>query len=213
MEGDVLFTWKTTLSDPNNVLQSWDPTLVNPCTWFHVTCNSDNSVVRVDLGDAGLSGPLVPQLRRLTNLRYLSVYNNSPSGSIPRKIGNLKKLIRLDLYNNQLSGALPASIGSLKSLEFMRVNNNNLTGPIPRKVIQLIINGNLRILNVSNNSLAGTMKATSSTGSNSIHLRGHFVLIIYLLITNYVLYFYLRTICHHKRHTRPISSKVLSICK
>ncbi|CAN0928292.1 LRR receptor kinase BAK1 [Linum grandiflorum] len=47
MEGDALHNLRTNLIDPNNVLQSWDPTLVNPCTWFHVTCNTDNSVIRV----------------------------------------------------------------------------------------------------------------------------------------------------------------------
>ncbi|KAK9214461.1 hypothetical protein WN944_006453 [Citrus x changshan-huyou] len=164
MEVDALYTWRTMLSDPNNVLQSWDPTLVNPCTWLHVTCNSEDIVVRVDLGNAGLSGPLVPQLGLLTNLQYLSVYKNNISGSIPSEIGNLKKLISLGLFNNQLSGAIPASIGNLRSLKFMRLNNNNLTGRIPREVIQLIINGSLRILNVANNSLAGTMRATNSTG-------------------------------------------------
>lgn len=44
---DVLSAWKATLVDPNNVLQSWDPTLLNPCNWFHITCNSENSVTRV----------------------------------------------------------------------------------------------------------------------------------------------------------------------
>lgn len=46
-EGDALYTLKRSLSDPDNVLQSWDPTLVSPCTWFHVTCNQDNRVTRV----------------------------------------------------------------------------------------------------------------------------------------------------------------------
>ncbi|KAK4352457.1 hypothetical protein RND71_027975 [Anisodus tanguticus] len=71
MEGDALHSLRTNLQDPNNVLQSWDPTLVNPCTWFHVTCNNDNSVIRVDLGNAALSGQLVPQLGLLKNLQYL----------------------------------------------------------------------------------------------------------------------------------------------
>ncbi|KAJ0096209.1 hypothetical protein Patl1_17001 [Pistacia atlantica] len=115
-EGDVLSSWKATLVDPNNVLQSWDPTLVNPCTWFHVTCNSENSVKRVDLGNAGLHGPLVPQLGNLTNLQYL------------------------------------------------RLNNNNLSGILPAEVIRLITFGNLRVLNVANNSLAGTVHSTNSTG-------------------------------------------------
>ncbi|KAF5193878.1 Somatic embryogenesis receptor kinase, partial [Thalictrum thalictroides] len=69
--GDALHNLRTNLIDPNNVLQSWDPTLVNPCTWFHVTCNNDNSVIRVDLGNATLSGSLVPQLGLLKNLQYL----------------------------------------------------------------------------------------------------------------------------------------------
>jgi len=46
-EGDALYTLKRSLTDPDNVLQSWDPTLVSPCTWFHVTCNQDNRVTRV----------------------------------------------------------------------------------------------------------------------------------------------------------------------
>lgn len=48
-EGDALYTLRRSLSDPDNVLQSWDPTLVNPCTWFHITCNQDNRVTRVYL--------------------------------------------------------------------------------------------------------------------------------------------------------------------
>lgn len=48
-EGDALYTLRRSLSDPNNVLQSWDPTLVNPCTWFHVTCNQDSRVTRLSL--------------------------------------------------------------------------------------------------------------------------------------------------------------------
>ena len=45
--GDALYSLRQSLKDANNVLQSWDPTLVNPCTWFHVMCNNDNSVIRV----------------------------------------------------------------------------------------------------------------------------------------------------------------------
>lgn len=95
-EVDALTAWKRVLVDPNNVLQSWDPK-VNPCLWFHVTCDSLNSVIRVDLGNASLSGPLIPQLGDLTNLQYLEVFGNKLSGSIPRELGNLTHLISLDL--------------------------------------------------------------------------------------------------------------------
>ncbi|KAJ0037539.1 hypothetical protein Pint_23785 [Pistacia integerrima] len=158
------FFLESHLVDPNNVLQSWDPTLVNPCTWFHVTCNSENSVTRVDLGNAGLHGPLVPQLGNLTNFQYLEVFENNISGSIPDEIGHLTSLVSLDLYNNKLSGPIPATLGNLKSLRFMRLNNNNLSGILPAEVIRLITFGNLRVLNVANNSLAGTVHSTNSTG-------------------------------------------------
>ena len=46
-EGDALYALRQRLRDPNGVLQSWDPTLVNPCTWFHVTCNQASRVVRL----------------------------------------------------------------------------------------------------------------------------------------------------------------------
>lgn len=47
LEGDALYAFRHSLTDPDNVLDSWDPTLVNPCTWFHVTCNQDNHVTRL----------------------------------------------------------------------------------------------------------------------------------------------------------------------
>lgn len=46
-EGDALYAFRHSLTDPDNVLDSWDPTLVNPCTWFHITCNQDNHVTRL----------------------------------------------------------------------------------------------------------------------------------------------------------------------
>ncbi|KAM3324220.1 leucine-rich repeat protein 1-like isoform X1 [Capsicum chacoense] len=162
--GDILYGWKTYLIDPNNVLQSWDPTLDNPCTWFHVTCNGQNSVVRVDLGAANLSGTLVPQMAMLSNLQYLQVQNNSIGGEIPSQLGNLTKLVSLGLENNQLNGPIPSSLGNLKSLRWMRLNSNKLSGKIPISVLKLIYWGNLQLLNVSDNQLAGTLRQANQTG-------------------------------------------------
>ncbi|XP_059434417.1 leucine-rich repeat protein 1-like [Corylus avellana] len=161
-EGDALYAWKTKLVDPNGVLQSWDPNLVNPCTWYHVTCDNDNSVTRVDLGNAGLSGILVPQLGALSNLQYLEVYGNNISGVIQTVIGNLTTLISLDLYQNHLSGIIPSSLGNLVSLRFLRLNSNKLSGVIPAELLQLVRLGNLMILNVSDNQLVGSVHRTNT---------------------------------------------------
>ncbi|XP_062156343.1 leucine-rich repeat protein 1-like [Alnus glutinosa] len=167
-EGEALHAWKTKLVDPNGVLQSWDPTLVNPCTWYHVTCNGDNSVTRVFMtcftieGTSALSGILVPQLGALSNLQYLEVYGNNISGVIPTGIGNLTRLISLDLYQNHLSGVIPSSLGNLVSLRFLRLNSNKLSGVIPAEVLQLVRWGNLMILNVSDNQLVGSAHRTNT---------------------------------------------------
>ncbi|KAI0495343.1 hypothetical protein KFK09_025493 [Dendrobium nobile] len=159
MEGDALHSLRTNLKDPNNVLQSWDPTLVNPCTWFHVTCSPDNSVIRVDLGNAQLSGQLVPQLGQLKNLQYLELYSNTISGTIPSDLGNLTNLVSLDLYLNNFTGTIPESLGKLTQLRFLRLNNNNLTGQIPVSLTNISA---LQVLDLSNNNLSGGVPSNGS---------------------------------------------------
>ncbi|CAN8276147.1 unnamed protein product [Cochlearia groenlandica] len=159
-EGDALSALKSSLtSDPNKVLQSWDATLVTPCTWFHVTCNSDNSVTRVDLGNANLSGQLVMQLGQLPNLQYLELYSNNITGPIPEQLGNLTELVSLDLYLNNLSGPIPASLGRLRKLRFLRLNNNSLSGEIPRSLTAVLT---LQVLDLSNTRLTGDIPVNGS---------------------------------------------------
>ncbi|XP_044490626.1 leucine-rich repeat protein 1-like [Mangifera indica] len=154
-EADALSALKNALVDPKGVLQSWDATLGDPCSWFHVTCNGDSKVTRLDLGNYGLQGSLVPQLGSLGNLQYLEIHSNQINGSIPVELGNLSNLLSLDLYKNQLSGSIPDSLGNLKALRFMRLNDNLLTGTVPESV-KALKRGNLRILNVTNNHLSGS---------------------------------------------------------
>ncbi|XP_052175556.1 leucine-rich repeat protein 1-like [Diospyros lotus] len=156
-EGDALYALRRSLSDPGNVLQSWDPNLVNPCTWFHITCNQANRVTRLDLGNSNLAGRLVPELGKLEHLQYLELYKNNIQGTIPVELGNLKSLISLDLYNNNISGVIPPSLGKLKSLVFLRLNDNQLTGPIPRELVGI---SSLKVVDVSNNNLCGTIPTT-----------------------------------------------------
>ncbi|NP_001274956.1 BRASSINOSTEROID INSENSITIVE 1-associated receptor kinase 1-like precursor [Solanum tuberosum] len=158
-EGDALNALKTNLADPNSVLQSWDATLVNPCTWFHVTCNNENSVTRVDLGNANLSGQLVPQLGQLQNLQYLELYSNNISGRIPNELGNLTELVSLDLYLNNLNGPIPPSLGKLQKLRFLRLNNNSLNEGIPVSLTTIVA---LQVLDLSNNHLTGPVPVNGS---------------------------------------------------
>uniref|UniRef100_A0A0C9S562 TSA: Wollemia nobilis Ref_Wollemi_Transcript_21762_1171 transcribed RNA sequence n=1 Tax=Wollemia nobilis TaxID=56998 RepID=A0A0C9S562_9CONI len=175
-EGDALHALRSSLSDPDNVLQSWDPTLVNPCTWFHVSCDQNNHVTRVDLGNTNVSGRLVPELGKLKYLQYLELYKNKIEGPIPKELGKLKNLISMDLYDNNISGEIPRALGNLKSLVFLRLNNNRLKGQIPRELTTI---SNLKVLDVSNNNLCGTIPTRGpfqrfplKSFSNNPRLRG-----------------------------------------
>ncbi|XP_057450346.1 leucine-rich repeat protein 2-like [Lotus japonicus] len=161
-EGNALHALRSKLSDPNNVLQSWDPTLVDSCTWFHVSCDSNNHIIRLDLGNANISGTLAPELGQLHHLQYLELYGNNIGGKIPEELGNLKNLISMDLYDNKFEGKIPNSFANLNSLKFLRLNNNKLTGSIPRELTHL---KNLKIFDVSNNDLCGTIPVDGNFGS------------------------------------------------
>ncbi|KAE8700841.1 BRASSINOSTEROID INSENSITIVE 1-associated receptor kinase 1 [Hibiscus syriacus] len=167
-DGEALYRLRKSLVDPDNVLQSWDPNLVNPCTWFHVTCNQDSRVTRVDLGNSNLSGHLVPELGKLEYLQYLELYKNNIQGTIPAELGNLKSLNSLDLYNKQhfrdhssvtweteascILVSVHAQVLITLCLNRLRLNDNKLTGPIPRELVGV---SSLKVVDVSNNDLCG----------------------------------------------------------
>ncbi|CAK7323618.1 unnamed protein product [Dovyalis caffra] len=87
--------------------------------------------IKIDLGNAALSGQLVPQLGLLKNLQYLELYSNNISGPIPSNLGNLTSLVSLDLYLNSFSGPIPDTLGKLSKLRFLDLSNNRLSGVVP----------------------------------------------------------------------------------
>ncbi|KAA3488521.1 BRASSINOSTEROID INSENSITIVE 1-associated receptor kinase 1-like [Gossypium australe] len=159
IRGDALHALKNNLADPNNVLQSWDPTLDNPCRWFNVTCNNEYSVTRVEVGNANLSGKLVPDLGLLTNLQFLELVGNNISGVIPEELGNLTNLVCLNLSLNALTGHIPTTLGKLQKLRFLSLNDNSLTGQIPMALTTI---HTLQVLDLSNNRLEGNIPINGS---------------------------------------------------
>ncbi|AES63407.1 BRASSINOSTEROID INSENSITIVE 1-associated receptor kinase 1 isoform X2 [Medicago truncatula] len=159
VESDTLIALKSNLNDPNSVFQSWNATNVNPCEWFHVTCNDDKSVILIDLENANLSGTLISKFGDLSNLQYLELSSNNITGKIPEELGNLTNLVSLDLYLNHLSGTILNTLGNLHKLCFLRLNNNSLTGVIP---ISLSNVATLQVLDLSNNNLEGDIPVNGS---------------------------------------------------
>ncbi|EEC68243.1 hypothetical protein OsI_36258 [Oryza sativa Indica Group] len=191
-EGDILYKQKVAWEDPENVLQTWDPTLHNPCTWMHITCNNDNSVIRVqlygsrlngsipatlgklkhlvslDLSNNLLTGAIPPSLGAISNLLILRLSGNNLTGAIPPSLGNLKSLEILELGNNALSGSIPASLGDIETLNYLDLNDNMLTGTVPLEILSRLVT-TLDELNVAHNDLYGTTRKSVTRVTTVVH--------------------------------------------
>lgn len=83
-----------------------------------------------DASTNNLEGDLM-ELRFLTNLESLQLFENRFSGVIPDEFGDFKELVGLSLYQNNLTGSLPQRLGSWGAFIFIDVSENFLSGPIP----------------------------------------------------------------------------------
>ncbi|CAH9104229.1 unnamed protein product [Cuscuta epithymum] len=82
----------TNTIDQKKVMDKFDQSLINPCTWNGlVECNNANSVTGITLGRQPLSGQLSElndpdHVNALSALTYLSIYECGISGSIPKRL-------------------------------------------------------------------------------------------------------------------------------
>ena len=87
------------------------------------------------LGINGLTGPIPPELGRLTNLKELYIGDNRLRGGIPPELGALKNLAILYIARNSLSGGIPPELGALTNLTYLDLSENyGLSGDIPAEL-------------------------------------------------------------------------------
>lgn len=151
-EVQALMGIKAALEDPRDVLNNWDETAVDPCSWAMVTCSLDLLVIALGSPSQNLSGTLSPNIVNLTNLQTVLLQNNNISGPIPSELGRLPKLRTIDLSNNFFTGEVPNTLAHMKSLQYLRLNNNSLSGPIPLALADMT---QLTFLDLSYNNLSG----------------------------------------------------------
>lgn len=130
-EGYVLYTFKRSVEDRNNVFSTWHEADPDPCSWDGITCDAHHHVISVDLSSSRISASFPLQLCKLPHLLYLSLYNNTFHSLLPAGISNCSSLEFLDLSQNLLTGPLPPSIADLPNIRYLDLSGNNFSGEIP----------------------------------------------------------------------------------
>ena len=132
--------------------------------WYGVTTDAGR-VTELILSQNQLSGEVPPELGRLTDLGWLSLWGNQLQGEIPPEIGNLDNVHTLSLWANQFRGSVPAELGDMASLEWVALGINQLTGAIPPEL------GNLTTLthmDFTLNQLSGEIPAELGNLTNLV---------------------------------------------
>ena len=82
----------------------------DPCSggWFGVFCDTNLSVVGLDLCGNNLIGPMSTTIGTLRNLNRLALSGNGIIGSIPSSISSMTYLTNLTLSRNRLNSNIPA---------------------------------------------------------------------------------------------------------
>ena len=130
----------------------------DPCKnfWTGVTCRFQ-SVVRLELAQNNLKGPLPSSISALTDLEVLDLSGNQLSGPLPANVTHLRALRQLVLTNNSLTG-LPDDLSALECLWHLRAARNALAA-IPATLGQMF---RLRTADLSYNSIASPIPPLSN---------------------------------------------------
>ncbi|KAK8294071.1 hypothetical protein V6Z12_D06G230300 [Gossypium hirsutum] len=136
-----------------------------------------SSLQFLGLSNNKLQGSIFSGNFNLTSLLELELNGNNFTGMIPNVLANCSYLYILDLSNNsiygelaaldvsrnQLFGRLPQWRGSASNLKQVAMADNQLEGLIPRAICSL--NLKLQFLDLSMNSLSGTLPSCFKPGS------------------------------------------------
>ncbi|GJY18662.1 receptor-like protein kinase HSL1 [Tanacetum coccineum] len=134
-EAGYLQKMKLGFDDPDGFFKSWTGDDDSPCSWTGVTCSEPGStgseagsVVSVDLSNANIAGPFPVVLCKLSEIKFISFYNNSVNGSLSGEVTSCRKLEHLNLAQNYLTGELPESLPELTELKVLDLTGNNFSG-------------------------------------------------------------------------------------
>ncbi|KAG8478574.1 hypothetical protein CXB51_028346 [Gossypium anomalum] len=186
LQGDALFTLRSSLQASPTQLADWNQDQVNPCTWSYVMCDSSYNVISVTLPSMNFSGTLSPKIGVLSTLSSLGRDRLPPM--ISDSIGDHLRPYRADfaaeatdamqhfcasypVYKCSVSShnwsTLPAPFAGALSMELnsqglalmqaATLKGCGITGEIPKELGNL---SSLTNLDLENNRLSGEIPSS-----------------------------------------------------
>ncbi|KAI3793116.1 hypothetical protein L1987_35730 [Smallanthus sonchifolius] len=142
----ALLSLKSSLVDPMNTLQDWDPSvaLSKPgfepvwCKWSGIKCDPNTFLInKLDISSRNLSGAIPDDIKYLTHIHHLNISVNAFAGPLPPAIFDLIFLRTLDINHNFFNSTFPPGVSKLKFLTFFNAYSNSFTGPLPEEFVHL----------------------------------------------------------------------------
>ena len=134
---------------------NWLKFTVSWCDWYGVTCIENSKLIEdIALHSNNMQGIIPASISNLSSLNRLVLSYNSLTGTIPTEIGLLSNLEYLLLNMNSLIGTIPTDVGLLSNLSSLWLQDNNqMSGMIPVEVCNLMNNGSLQEVYISDTDI------------------------------------------------------------
>ncbi|KAJ9128448.1 hypothetical protein P3X46_035003 [Hevea brasiliensis] len=117
----------------------------------------------LDLSNNRLHGEIPHWMGNFTSLRYVNLHNNFFEGPISKELLSVEYL---DLSHNYFSGPLPSFFHG-NYLEQINLQGNRFIGSIPEALLNI---STLKVLDLSNNELSGTIPNNTGEFQNDLRV-------------------------------------------
>ena len=174
------------ISSCNNWFPYSNDTINNPCIqkWYGIVCDQKCTITKINLPSCNLQGTIPESITLVSTLKYIDLYNNSISGSLPSNIGYLN-LSYIRMSHNLVTGSLPTSLSNISYyLNYLYIRANLLVGTIPNWLFEM---KNLSAMDLSYNQLEGTLALSNSYNNLTyLNLEGNILTGSFPDLSNYM---------------------------
>ncbi|MCO5582499.1 hypothetical protein L7F22_036396 [Adiantum nelumboides] len=154
--------------DPQGIMAGWTPSsdsssdaYSGACSWHGVSCSPSQRVVKLELRDADLEGPLMlstllaMDMLELLDLSGNRFHGNLTSGVFNTPSGDCGNLQTVILGNNLIHGSIPSDLLACGTIMKLDLSRADLTGTLsPTFFLKC---GSLKWLDLSQNHLTGRL--------------------------------------------------------